>query len=208
MMAVLRRREQTMKSHEDLSRELLGVPYETLDDLSQHVLRRTAGRRHIARNTVQQQEEQLSFGERAADAVARFGGSWAFIGMFAAVLVGWIFVNSVLLMRHGTPFDPYPYILLNLVLSMLAAVQAPVLLMSQNRQGQKDRESAEHDYEVNLKAELEIMLLHQKIDALREHQWEELVAMQRQQLDLLGTLLAQRGAAPAAASVPVAGPVS
>ena len=184
-----------MKNHHDLAQELLGVPYETLDDLSQHVLRRTAGRRHIARNTVQSQDERLSFGERAADAVARFGGSWAFIGVFTSVMVGWTFVNSVLLARYGTPFDPYPYILLNLVLSMLAAIQAPVLLMSQNRQGMKDRENAEHDYEVNLKAELEIMLLHQKIDTLRERQWEELVAMQRQQLDILRALVERQGAA-------------
>jgi uncharacterized membrane protein len=180
-----------MKNHEDLARELLGVPYESLDGLSQHVLRRTAGRGHIARNTVQSQQEAQSRGERAADAVARFGGSWAFIALFSAVMVGWTFVNSVLLARYGQPFDPFPYILLNLVLSMLAAVQAPILLMSQNRQAQKDRDNAEHDYEVNLKAELEIMLLHQKIDALREHQWEELVAMQRQQLELL-RVLAQR----------------
>jgi uncharacterized membrane protein len=183
-----------MKNHEDLAQELLGVPYETLDDLSQHVLRRTAGRRHIARNTVKSQQEQLSAGERAADAVARFGGSWAFIAVFSTVMAGWTFVNSVLLARYGQPFDPYPYILLNLVLSMLAAVQAPVLLMSQNRQAQKDRDNAEHDYEVNLKAELEIMLLHQKIDVLRERQWQELVDMQRQQLDLLRALASQRAA--------------
>lgn len=181
-----------MKNHEDLARELLGVPYETLDQLSQHVLRRTAGRHHIARNTVQAQDERVGLGERAADAVARFGGSWAFIGVFAGVMASWTFVNSVLLVRYGTPFDPYPYILLNLVLSMLAAIQAPILLMSQNQQGKKDREQAEHDYEVNLKAELEIMLLHQKIDHLRERQWEDLVAMQDQQLALLRTLLQQR----------------
>jgi uncharacterized membrane protein len=177
-----------MQNHEELARELLGVPYEALDGLSQHVLRRTAGRRHIARNTVQSQQETLSRGERAADAVARFGGSWVFIALFMTVMVGWTFVNSVLLMRYGQPFDPYPYILLNLFLSMLAAVQAPILLMSANRQAQKDRDTAEHDYEVNLKAELEIMLLHQKIDTLRERQWEDLVAMQRQQLELLDVL--------------------
>jgi uncharacterized membrane protein len=183
-----------MKNHEDLAQELLGVSYASLDELSQHVLRRTAGRRHIARNTVKSQREQLSTGERAADAVARFGGSWAFIAVFSTVMAGWTFVNSVLLARYGKPFDPYPYILLNLVLSMLAAVQAPVLLMSQNRQAQIDRDNAEHDYEVNLKAELEIMLLHQKIDVLREHQWQELVDMQRQQLDLLRELALQRTA--------------
>jgi uncharacterized membrane protein len=100
----------------------------------------------------------------------------------------WVGLNAYLLMLHGKTFDPYPYILLNLFLSMLAAIQAPIILMSQNRQSEKDRISAEHDYEVNLKAELEIMLLHDKLDSLREKQWEELLQIQTQQLRLLGAL--------------------
>ena len=99
-------------------------------------------------------------GQRAADAVASFGGSWPFVGLFAATMLAWVGVNAVLLGTSGQTFDPYPYILLNLFLSMLAAIQAPIILMSQNRQGEKDRLSAAHDYEVNLKAEIEIMLLH------------------------------------------------
>jgi uncharacterized membrane protein len=100
-------------------------------------------------------------GQRAADAVARFGGSWTFVALFAAMMFAWVALNAYLLASRGKTFDPYPYVLLNLFLSMLAAIQAPVILMSQNRQSEKDRISAEHDYEVNLKAELEIMLLHE-----------------------------------------------
>lgn len=99
-------------------------------------------------------------------------------------------------MRRGTTFDPYPYILLNLFLSMLAAIQAPVILMSQNRQSVKDRMTVEHDYEVNLKAELEIMLLHEKIDLLREKQWEDLLAIQKEQLKLLKALAEKNPPAP------------
>ncbi|NRR29425.1 DUF1003 domain-containing protein [Oxalobacteraceae bacterium] len=178
-----------MKNYEDLATDLLGVPYDTLDERSQNVLRQTAGRQPIAKNTAQTQDDQATRGERAADAVARFGGSWTFIGLFAAVMISWITLNSVMLANYGKSFDPYPYILLNLVLSMLAAIQAPIMLMSQNRQSQKDRYNAEHDYEVNLKAELEIMLLHKKIDGLREQQWEELLAIQQNQIELLTSLL-------------------
>lgn len=104
-------------------------------------------------------------------------------------MVVWVGFNAFLVLSHGTTFDPYPYILLNLFLSMLAAIQAPVILMSQNRQSQKDRATAEHDYEVNLKAELEIMLLHEKIDLLRDKQWQELLAIQKEQLKLLAGLI-------------------
>ena len=137
-----------------------------------------------------------SLGQRAADAVASFGGSWTFVGLFAAVMLGWVAMNGYLLMSRGKTFDPYPYILLNLFLSMLAAIQAPIILMSQNRQSEKDRISAEHDYEVNLKAELEIMLLHDKIDQLRERQWEELLEIQKQQLALLTGLIEKRALLP------------
>jgi uncharacterized membrane protein len=102
-------------------------------------------------------------------------------------------LNAALLLARGHTFDPYPYILLNLFLSMLAAIQAPVILMSQNRQAQKDRQGAAHDYEVNLKAELEIMLLHQKIDTLRDTQWRELMALQHDQMRLLAALAGTAG---------------
>jgi uncharacterized membrane protein len=154
-----------------------------------------AKRQHIARNTAQDFDAAPKLGQRAADAVAKFGGSWTFVGLFGAVMLGWVGLNAVLLAHQGSTFDPYPFILLNLFLSMLAAIQAPVILMSQNRQAQKDRISAEHDYEVNLKAELEIMLLHDKLDHLRESQWQALLAMQQEQLALLTSLAKARGAA-------------
>jgi CRP/FNR family cyclic AMP-dependent transcriptional regulator len=114
-------------------------------------------------------EERETFGERVADGVARFGGSWSFISAFGAFLVSWILINTVFVIGRtkGEPFDPFPFILLNLFLSMLAAIQAPVIMMSQNRQDAKDRIRSELDYQVNLKAELEIMQLHEKFDELR-----------------------------------------
>ena len=113
-------------------------------------------------------EGSETFGERVADQVARFGGSWRFIGSFAAILVVWVLLNTLLIVGRGSePFDPYPFILLNLFLSMLAALQAPVIMMSQNRQDAKDRIRSELDYQVNLKAEAEIMHLHDKFDDLR-----------------------------------------
>lgn len=159
--------------------------FEELDATARKVARHLAGRKHIARNLARESDDSSSRGQRAADAVAAFGGSWTFIGMFGATLVAWVVLNSLILANYGKPFDPYPYILLNLFLSMLASIQAPIILMSQNRQAQKDRLSAEHDYEVNLKAELEIMLLHEKIDHLRDVQWGELLAIQQQQIDML-----------------------
>ena len=154
-----------------------------------HVAHHLAERTHIARNVAQDFSEQLTFGQRLADKVATFGGSWTFISIFAVVLIIWVLLNSFVLIRYQESFDPYPYILLNLFLSMIAALQAPIILMSQNRQAHKDRMSAEHDYEVNLKAELEIMTLHEKIDILREKQWSELISIQQEQLRLLGQLI-------------------
>jgi len=127
-----------------------------------------------------------------ADRVASFGGSWTFISLFVCVMVTWILLNSFILVRLNSSFDPYPYILLNLVLSMLAAIQAPIILMSQNRQAYKDRLTAEHDYEVNLKAELEITGLHEKVDSLREKQWNELISIQQEQLGFLRQLVEDR----------------
>ena len=165
--------------------------YEALRAAShQRVEHHIATRRSITRSQLEQEPEP-GFGQRAADAVARFGGSWTFIILFAVVLCGWVVLNSVLLARNGGKgFDPYPYILLNLFLSMLASIQAPVILMSQNRQGEKDRLEARNDYEINLKAELEIMALHEKMDALKIKQWDELIALQQEQIRLLGTLCA------------------
>ena len=184
-----------IKKPEDIAERLLGVPYESLDELTRKVVQHIAGRKHISRNTAQESDVKPTLGQRAADAVASFGGSWTFITLFAAILVVWVGLNSFILVKYEKTFDPYPYILLNLFLSMLAAIQAPIILMSQNRQAEKDRLNAEHDYEVNLKAELEIILLHEKIDLLRESQWGELLALQTEQLRLLGDLTKKKIAA-------------
>ena len=173
----------------ELSEKLFRMKYEQLGTQEKHVAHHIAERTHIARNVTQDFTEQMTFGQKLADKVAAFGGSWTFISIFGAVMVIWILLNSFILIRYGNKsFDPYPYILLNLFLSMLAAIQAPVILMSQNRQAYKDRLSAEHDYEVNMKAELEIMTLHEKIDLLRETQWSELISIQQEQLTLLSQL--------------------
>ncbi len=164
-----------------------------LNELSQRekdVLERVSHRLSISRNTNLDFEEQQTFGQRIADKVASFGGSWTFILIFIGVLIAWIGWNSFVFFNSKESFDPYPYILLNLVLSMTAALQAPVILMSQNRQAARDRIDAGHDYEVNLKAELEILGLHEKLDDLREEKWRELIEIQNAQIKLLTELLA------------------
>ncbi len=177
-----------MRTDDEAARKLFGKSLDSLDETARKVVRHMAGRQHIARDTSLEYPLATSFGARAADAVAAFGGSWPFIFIFFGVLAGWIAINTLLLARSGSAFDPYPFILLNLVLSMLAAVQAPIILMSQNRQAERDRRNAQHDYEVNLKAELEIMLLHEKMDLMRGQQWEDLLALQARQLELLERL--------------------
>jgi uncharacterized membrane protein len=165
---------------------------EQLPDIERAVARRIIGREPVSRDTNRAFEDDRTLGQRVADRVAAFGGSWPFIMIFALILISWVVLNSLVLARSGDQFDPYPYILLNLFLSMLAAIQAPVIMMSQNRQSAKDRLDASHDYEVNLKAELEILSLHEKMDRLREHQWEDLVRMQQEQIRLLTELLERR----------------
>lgn len=177
-----------MHQPDEVARKLLGKPYAELDERTAKVARHIAEHKHIARDTRKQLDTEITRGQRAADAVARFGGSWTFIGIFGAVMIAWVALNSWILVSYSKSFDPYPYILLNLFLSMLASIQAPIILMSQNRHAQKDRVDAEHDYEVNLKAELEIMLLHEKLDMLRVGQWTDLLAIQKDQLELLKRL--------------------
>ena len=170
--------------------KLFRSKYEKLTEQQKHVAHHITERTPISTNVFQDLSTRSTFGQKMADKVASFGGSWTFISIFMGVMVTWIFLNSFILIKlvEGS-FDPYPYILLNLVLSMLAAIQAPIILMSQNRQAYKDRLSAEHDYEVNLKAEFEIIGLHEKMDSLREKQWSELIAIQQEQLKLLSQLL-------------------
>ena len=128
-------------------------------------------------------ESSLTLGERLADGLAKFGGSWSFIGIFMAMMVIWMGINSFFLIEK--PFDPFPFILLNLALSCLAALQAPVIMMSQNRQEAKDRLRVEHDYEINLKAEIEIRKLHERMDHLLMHQWQHLMDIQQLQVNLM-----------------------
>ncbi len=133
---------------------------------------------------------KATFGERAADRVASFGGSWTFIIMFVTVLVIWMMLNITGALFH--PWDPYPFILLNLVLSCVAAFQAPIIMMSQSRKEAKDRQRAENDYRVNLKAEVEIRQLHEKIDHQLARQWERLAEMQQIQIEILESLVPEK----------------
>jgi len=167
--------EDTLESQKG---ELTGVEKDVLDSLKEQEI--------LSRNINPEFDRELSFGQRLADKVADFGGSWRFIIIFAGVLLLWIIVNSIALMQK--PFDPYPYILLNLILSCLASVQAPIIMMSQNRQEAKDRLRAEHDYQVNLKAEIEIRQLHVKLDQLVNNSWGRLLEIQQIQLDLMNEL--------------------
>jgi uncharacterized membrane protein len=151
------------------------------------VLARAVQRRTIIEDPNLRLGAGTSFGERLADSVARLGGSWAFIILFVGFLLAWILFNYAFLGSRA--FDPYPFIFLNLLLSMIAALQAPLIMMSQNRQAATDRQMAVHDYEVNLKAEIEIMALHEKMDALRTEQLAALLIKQQEQIDLLSRLL-------------------
>ena len=141
----------------------------------------------LTENIQDEIEGELTLGQKIADKVASFGGSWTFIISFFSFLIVWILINGWVLVSKS--FDPYPFILLNLILSCLAAIQAPIIMMSQNRQEQKDRQRSEHDYKINLKAELEIKLLGEKIDHLLLHQNKKLLEIQEVQIDYLEDLL-------------------
>jgi uncharacterized membrane protein len=157
-----------------------------LTQLEKQVLESLRDQEILSQNPETEFDAGLTLGQRAADRIADFGGSWIFIGIFALVMLCWMLLNTWVLAAR--PFDPYPYILLNLVLSCLAAVQAPVIMMSQNRQEARDRQRSLHDYQVNLKAELEIRHLHQKIDHLLSRQWERLVEIQEVQMELINQI--------------------
>lgn len=170
------------------AQKLLQMELEKLPVDERLIVERFISRGRIARNVMREFDAQLTFGERLADRVAAVGGSWRFIGGFAVFLVIWMIVNSIVLAARA--FDPYPFILLNLILSCLAALQAPIIMMSQNRQAEIDRMQAQNDYEVNIKAELEILQLHEKINQLREQDWVGLLELQQQQIEMLGKIVA------------------
>ncbi len=172
------RRDYVKEVLEDEIGELSALDQEVVDSLQAHEI--------LSENIGKEFEQDLTFGERLSDRIASFGGSWTFIIVFFAVLMIWIVINGVILMTRA--FDPYPFILMNLILSCLAAIQAPIIMMSQNRAEARDRARAENDYKVNLKAELEIRHLHEKIDHLLRKQYNRLFEIQQIQIELLEEL--------------------
>lgn len=159
--------------------ELAMIDQDVMDALKNNAI--------LSENIQLEMESELTLGQKIADKVAEFGGSWTFIFTFFSFILLWMLVNVWVLSTQ--PFDPYPFILLNLILSCIAAIQAPIIMMSQNRQEQKDRQRSEHDYKINLKAELEIKLLSEKIDHLLVHQSKKLLEIQEVQIDYLEDLM-------------------
>jgi uncharacterized membrane protein len=182
--------EDLQKFRHEYVQALLEAEKGELTTLEKEVLESLRQQEILSRNPEEELQSALTKGQRLADRIAGVGGSWRFITSFAIVLFVWIGINTIVLVSR--PFDPYPFILLNLVLSCLAAIQAPVIMMSQNRQEARDRLHARRDYQVNLKAELEIRHLHQKIDHLLSHQWERLVEIQEIQMELIGEVRSRR----------------
>jgi len=163
--------------------ELTTIDQEVIRSLTEHDL--------LAKDISSEYDKQLTFGERAADKVAVFGGSWSFIGLFVSIIIIWLIVNATAFFIR--PFDPYPFILLNLVLSCIAALQAPIIIMSQNRQAERDRMRAKEDYKVNLKAELEIRQISDKIDHILTKQWERMTDIQQIQMELMEEIAQKSG---------------
>src|SRR5213079_1595715 len=171
---------------EDEIGELSALDQEVIESLQQHEI--------LSSDISKQFERELTFGERLSDHIAEFGGSWKFLITFGAVIFVWIGANVVLFATRA--FDPFPFILLNLILSCLAALQAPVIMMSQNRVEARDRLRAENDYKVNLKAELEIRHLHEKIDHLLRRQYNRLFEIQQIQIELLEEISQRKRGSP------------
>lgn len=159
----------------------------TLTDLEKQVVLTLQNDQLITEKLGEEKPDELTYGQKLADKVASFGGSWTFIVIFGLFLITWMIINVIFLANRS--FDPYPFILLNLILSCLAAIQAPVIMMSQNRQEQKDRERAKKDYMINLKSEMEIRLLHEKMDHLIINQQEKLMEIQQIQVDMMNDIL-------------------
>ena len=154
-----------------------------IKELEKSVLQSINDNEFISSDINKSAREKLTLGDRISDKVATFGGSWSFIIIFFVVLAGWISINSFFLFMK--PFDPFPYILMNLILSCIAAIQAPIIMMSQNRQENKDRIRSENDYKINLKSEIEIRTLHEKVDHLLLEQWSKMMEIQEMQLEIL-----------------------
>ena len=172
----------------NFAQDLLAMGGDALSARERKVLEHILDRKRISLNVNDAYQGQMSFGDRLADRVASFGGSWTFIILFFCVLMAWVMSNTLLFGKNDA-FDPYPFIFLNLVLSMVAAIQAPIIMMSQNRQAAKDRLMAGHDYEINMKAELEILALHEKLDDIRLKKLSLLMTQQEEQMKLLADLV-------------------
>jgi uncharacterized membrane protein len=169
--------------------KILQAEKKELNRLDKEVLDSLGSDELLSHQLKNQKMPPLSFGDRIADKVASFGGSWGFIISFFIFLIIWMAINVVILAFNTKPFDPYPFILLNLILSTLASIQAPVIMMSQNRKEERDRQRAEDDYKINLKAELEIRMLHEKLDHMILRQNQRLIDIQEQQTDMLNDIL-------------------
>ncbi len=171
---------------------ILGLERERgeLSRVEQEISRKATEHVAIAARVDEQFQKGLTFGQRLADMVARVGGSWTFVSLFLLTIVGWAGINIWWLKENA--FDPFPFILLNLVLSCLAAVQAPIIMMSQGRMAARDRMQADLDYQVNLKAEIEIASLHEKVDHLLNVQWDRMVELQQTQIDILNEMVERR----------------
>ena len=181
---------------QDLAVRLLGKNVGALDPEEQNVLASIRSQSPLSRDAADVADAQATFGERLADNVAAVGGSWGFIIIFGLVLLGWMVLNTDILGHWGLAFDAYPYIFLNLMLSMLAAIQAPVIMMSQNRQAGKDRVSASLDYEVNLRSELEVLRLHETLDRAVSTGLDEVLRRQSQIITMLEQSGRPRSASP------------
>ncbi len=181
------RHSQTHRSvdRRETARQLLQSEIDKLPDEERSIVERFISRRQVARNVHSEFTQSRTLGERVADRVAAIGGSWRFIILFCGFILAWMVLNAMM----AKAFDPFPFILLNLMLSCLAALQAPIIMMSQNRQADADRMQAKNDYAVNIKSELEILQVHEKLNQLREQDWAVLVDLQNRQIEMLQQLL-------------------
>jgi len=182
-------RSKTMPvTRKETARKYMVKELEKLSEQEREIVQRFISRGRIARNVAKEFEENLTLGQRISDGVAEMMGSWRFIIIQSSLLAGWVVLNISAYIHH---WDPYPFILLNLALSFQAAYAAPIIMMSQNRQSGKDRLQSKNDYEVDMKAEMEIMQLHEKFNELRDSYWADLVLMQQKQIEMLERLLTE-----------------
>ena len=172
----------------ETARKFLAKEVEKLSEQEREIINRFINRGRVARNVAHEFEERLTLGQRVADRFAEVMGSWPFIITQSVILIFWVVLNVTAYIKH---WDPYPFILLNLALSFQAAYAAPIIMMSQNRQAEKDRLQTKNDYDVDLKAEMEIMQLHEKLNELRDTYWSDLIRMQQRQIEMLDQLVSE-----------------